>query len=421
MTDKKILIIAFKFPPYPEVGGYRWAKFSRCFADNGYKVHVITVKWKNRKNQSWNKDIIHDNILIYQIPSLYFHNLKYHKFSKNIFGWFLNKLRNQVLKLSYIFYFVDEAQYWGKKMIPHAKEIINKEKIKYVISTGGPFMSNYWASVLKTNMPGIKLIQDLRDEWNDTRKFVLKYHKVKSYEYEDYALNNCDAVVTTSIGLRELFSKKINNKNVKQYLIYNGYDEGSIKKIQFKNQIKRKRDFSFIYAGSLNNERDQVLDIFLNVVNINIRKFNNITIFIYTSDCKGIDIKYAELVKNKNLIINNSIPQEELFKFIDESFVALHFMPVSQKYIVSIKLFEYGILKRPILSINAGGDSEYLIKKHNLGYSVKYDNETGILGTIIKLYKIWQNDPFYRIEPIGLDKYSYKNLSKEYLNIINSL
>ena len=421
MTDKKILIIAFKFPPYPEVGGYRWAKFSRCFADNGYKVHVITVKWKNRKNQSWNKDIIHDNILIYQIPSLYFHNLKYHKFSKNIFGWFLNKLRNQVLKLSYIFYFVDEAQYWGKKMIPHAKEIINKEKIKYVISTGGPFMSNYWASVLKTNMPGIKLIQDLRDEWNDTRKFVLKYHKVKSYEYEDYALNNCDAVVTTSIGLRELFSKKINNKNVKQYLIYNGYDEGSIKKIQFKNQIKRKRDFSFIYAGSLNNERDQVLDIFLNVVNINIRKFNNITIFIYTSDCKGIDIKYAGLVKNKNLIINNSIPQEELFKFIDESFVALHFMPVSQKYIVSIKLFEYGILKRPILSINAGGDSEYLIKKHNLGYSVKYDNETGILGTIIKLYKIWQNDPFYRIEPIGLDKYSYKNLSKEYLNIINSL
>ena len=421
MIDKKILIIAFKFPPYPEVGGYRWAKFSRCFADNGYKVHVITVKWNNKKNQSWYKDIIHDNIFIYQIPSLYFHNFKYYKFSKNIFGWFLNKLRNQFLKLSYFFYFVDEAQYWGKKLIPYAKEIINKEKIKYVISTGGPFMSNYWASKLKKIIPEIKLIQDLRDEWNETRKFILKSNKEKSYKYEKYALNNCDAVITTSIGLNNLFKKKIQNNQIKQFIIYNGYDEKSIDKININNKKNKKRDFSFIYAGSLNNKRDQVLDIFLKVVNTNIKEFNNITIYIYTSDCKGIDIKYEDLVKNKKLIINSFTSQEELFKLVEESFVTLHFMPESQKYIVSIKLFEYGILKRPVLSINAGGDSEYLIKKHNLGYSVRYNDEVGILETIVKLYKIWQKDPFYKMEPIKLNRFSYKNLSKEYLNIINGL
>ena len=96
-------------------------------------------------------------------------------------------------------------------------------------------------------------------------------------------------------------------------------------------------------------------------------------------------------------------------------------MPESQKYIVSIKLFEYGILKRPVLSINAGGDSEYLIKKHNLGYSVMYNDEIAILETIIKLYKIWKKDPYYKIEPAGLENYSYENLSKEYLDLINSL
>ena len=421
MVEKKILIIAFKFSPYPEVGAYRWTKFSRCFADKGYRVHIITVKWENIKNQSWHKDIIHSNIFIHQIPSLCFHNFKYYKFSRNIFGWILNKLRNQILKLSYFFYYIDEAQYWGKKLIPFAKNLINKEKIKYVIATGGPFMSNYWASVLKNKLPWIKLIQDFRDEWNENRNFILKYYRKRSYDYEKYALNNCDVVVTTSIGLNTLFKKNIQNNKVKQYIIYNGYDDQKIQNININNKSEIKRDFSFIYAGSLSNQRDLILDILLRIINKNIKKFNEIKINIYTSDIKGINNKYQELIKNKNLMINPFVPQNDLFMLIKNSFCALHFMPESQSFIVSIKLFEYGILRRPILSINAGGDSEYLIKKHNLGYTIKYNDEKKILDTLIELYQIWQKNPFYKLKPVGLEKYSYKNLSEEYLNIINSL
>ncbi len=419
--NKKILIIAFKFPPYPEVGAYRWTKFAKYFADKGHLLHIITVNWKNKKKQSWYDDIIHKNIFIHKIPSQYFHNLKYNKFSSNFFGWILSKFRNQLLKLSNLIYFIDEAQFWGKKLIPFAKNLIKQENIKYVIATGGPFMSNYWAASLKKDLPGIKLIQDLRDEWNETRKFLFKSHRERSYEYEKYALNKCNALVTTSIGLKELFSGKIKNNNVKKYIIYNGYDNETIQKVQTNKDKKKKRDFSFIYAGSLSNKRDQILDIFLNVVNTNIKIFNKIVIYIYTSDCMGIDDKYTDLIKNKNLLINSSVPQEKLLKFIDDSFVALHFMPESQNYIVSIKLFEYGILRRPILSINAGGDSEYLIKKHKLGYSVKFNDNKKIFESLAEIYKLWQKNPYYKIDPVGLEKYSYKNLSEEYLKIINSL
>lgn len=416
---KKILIIAFKFPPYPEVGAYRWTKFSKYFADKGNLLHIITVNWKNKKKQTWYDDVIHENIIIHKIPSLGFHNFKYHKFPPTFFGWLLNKFRNQILKILNLFYFIDEAQFWGNKLIPFAKKLIKNENIKYVIATGGPFMSNYWATVLKKSLPGIKLIQDLRDEWNETRRFIFKFHREKSYEYEKHALNNCNALVTTSIGLKEIFLKKISNKNIIKKIIYNGFDEDSIKKIQINKDKKKKRDFSFIYAGSLSNKRDQILDVFLNVVAANIKLFNKIKIYIYTPDCRGIDVKYDELVKNKILTINSSIPQDELFKLIYDSFVALHFMPESQNYIVSIKLFEYGILKRPVLSINAGGDSEYLINEHKLGYSVKYNDSDKIFESLVELYKLWQKDPYYKINPLGLEKYSYKNLSEEYLDTID--
>ena len=59
-------------------------------------------------------------------------------------------------------------------------------------------------------------------------------------------------------------------------------------------------------------------------------------------------------------------------------------MPQSQFFIVAIKLFEYGILKKPVLSINAGGDTDYLINKHKLGFSVKYNEEEKIINTIHK-------------------------------------
>ena len=43
----KLLIIAFKFPPYGGVGSFRWSKFTKYLAKSENKVNVLTIKWKN--------------------------------------------------------------------------------------------------------------------------------------------------------------------------------------------------------------------------------------------------------------------------------------------------------------------------------------------------------------------------------------
>ena len=421
MNNKKILLIAFKFPPYPEVGAFRWAKFSKYFAKKGYTIHVATVNWIEKHTQSWHKDVISKNIIIHCISSLFIHNLKYYKFSPNILGKFLNKLRNQLIKVFNLFYYIDDAQFWGYKLLPFCLELIKKENIKYVIATGAPFMSNYWASRMKIIMPDIKLIHDLRDEWYEEDRFLISCYKKKNKEFENFTLNNCDSIVTTYIGLKELFSKKINNNNIKQYIIYNGYDKENIDYI-FSNKSLNKRDFSFIYAGSLSNNRDLVLDVFLNVVSENVDKLNDIKIYIYCTNCKKVISKYKKLIDTNHLIIEGLLSQEKLFESIYNSFVALHFMPDNQSYIVSVKLFEYGILKRPVLSLNYGGDTDYLIKKHKLGYSINYkENKDEILKVLLELYNKWKSNPDYSINPIDINNYSYENLSDEYLKIIEKI
>ncbi|MCK4797156.1 MAG: hypothetical protein KAT05_07225, partial [Spirochaetes bacterium] len=87
-----------------------------------------------------------------------------------------------------------------------------------------------------------------------------------------------------------------------------------------------------------------------------------------------------------------------------------------------VKLFEYGILKRPVLSLNYGGDTDYLIKKHKLGYSINYkENKDEILKVLLELYNKWKSNPDYSINPIDINNYSYENLSDEYLKIIEKI
>jgi hypothetical protein len=195
-------------------------------------------------------------------------------------------------------------------------------------------------------------------------------------------------------------------------------DEDNIRKIKSNNI---KRDFSIIYAGSLSNGRDRVLDRLLTVVKNKYAELKGIRIILFINNCNIIKSKYKYLVNNNILELNDLVSQERLFEEINKSFIALHLMPDSQIYIVSIKLFEYGVLRRPILSLNKGGDTDYIIKKHKLGISVDYNDQNEIFNVLKSYYKIWKKNPKYSSCPVKLNDYSYKNLSEEYEKLLKSL
>lgn len=416
----KIAVVSFKSPPYSEVGAYRWAKFLRYLANN-YIIHLVTVNWVSSFYQPWHDDIKHKNIVIHRISSLYPHNLKYHKYSKSFSGKILDKIRNQIIKFLSFFYYIDEAQFWGFTLIPCLKRLIKNEDIKLIIATGAPFMANYWVSFFKEKInKDIILIHDFRDEWNEYRNFLFKWQKKQSIKKELFTLYNCDALVTVSNGLKELFMKKNNKLFVE--IIPNGYDSSIEQNLIFNEKIRR--DFSFIYAGSLSNERDKVLFEFLSIVNECKKKYPEIKIklFISYNDQKKIKRLFRELISEKILVIKDLIPQDHLFREIYNSFVALHVMPECQRFIISIKLFEYAFLKRPVFSLNAGGDTDELIKEYKLGYSVDYRNRKEIYSALLELYNIWKDNPSYEIDfDEKLKDYSYKNLAKKYESLINNL
>lgn len=420
---KKILLVSFKFPPYSRTGSFRWTKLSRAFAGKGYKVHVVTLDWNIGDRTDYSEDVNHENIIIHRIPSAFPHNFFYKKYGASLIGKIKNKLRNQIQKLLKWTYFVDDAQKWGKYLLPFCRKLVNEENIQTIIATGAPFMQNYWAARLKTEIESesggpVRLIQDFRDEWNEGRGFYVAGHRKKSLDFEKYAVNNCDAVVTVSRGLMELFSASISNQQVKKAVIYNGFDEQKIK----ETGETMGRDFRFLYAGNLDNGRDALLFEFLKTVQNHTADFPEIKIILYTNSTDKLDGKFPALREKGILQVNSFIPQEQLYPEINKAFVTLHFMPPAQWFIVSIKIFEYAILNRPVFSINGGGDVEQLIKEHKLGTSLNFSKEKEkILEKIQDYYTIWKKDPFYEIEPENIERYSFENISGEYISLIESL
>jgi len=406
--NKKILLIAFKYPPYAGVGGFRWSKLSKYLAEMGYKIHVVTVNWKQYGNNTYINDVEHPNIIIHKIPSLYFHNLKYKRYNNSFIGNIKHIIKAISFKLINLIWYDDEAQLLGYSLLPFCSKLIENENVKNVIATGHPFMVNYWAARLKKTNPKINLIQDFRDPWNDDeiRTLPLKLMAKKSLQHEIFAMNNCDVLFAVTKGLLNLLSKKIYTP-VEKVVVPNGFDTDIIE----KNVLKRS--FTFIHAGALYSGREEPLEAFLRVVTNIETIVPEIKVFFYGSFPNNLKKQYNNLFKTGVVTHFPPVSPEKIHKLMYESFSCLQFNARIYDYLVSTKIYEYASLRRPTLSINYSGEIDTLIKKHKLGISVNGDDIEQIQEAILKLYDIWKQSPYYEISPEGLEMYHYRNLAKQ--------
>lgn len=408
---KKILLVSFKFPPYAGVGSFRWSKITKYLAKKGYKIHVITVNWDYIGSDNLLEDVNHHNIIIHKIPSFYPHNFKYKRFKSNNLGNLLHITRHGILKILDLIWYEDEAHFWGKHLIPYCEKIIRKEGIKNVISTGAPFMANYWSAKLKVKNPDINLILDFRDPWSENKNKTsrLKIFRRKILQHEKFTVNNCDTLVSVTESMLNGFMKKVSNKKVQGVVIPNGHDIDT-KKI--KTNINR--DFSFLHAGGLIGGRQKPLKSFLKAVDEIKSKTPEIKIDFYGKLPNDVKRKYIKLFEKDIVKEHKKIPPNEIKKKMSKSFVCLHFNAEFFPMSVSTKIYEYASLKRPTLSINYGGEIDKLIDNYNFGISVNGKDITKIKKEILNLYEIWKKNPNYEIKPKDIDKFHFKNIVLEF-------
>ncbi len=260
MDKKKILLICYSFPPYPGIGGRRWAKFAKYLARNGNEFFVISQMNKSGKVSEWTSDIKHKNIKLYPQDVFYPQVLNSYPTS------FIKKIEYRfwilVFKLLSNGMLYDRSFFWKKTIFHKVKGIIEENGICNIIVTGPPFHYMYFVSELKKRNPQLNLMLDFRDPWIDNSTFMgidllSKRRLENEQKHEKIAIEAADVVFAANEYYTGLLKKKYDKIHTKFHTIPNGLDLEEYSELKVKDG--ENTDINFVLAGSLYNSTEYVV------------------------------------------------------------------------------------------------------------------------------------------------------------------
>lgn len=407
MSNKKVLIFCFSFPPYPGTGGRRWAKFAKYLAHVGYEVFVISAKNYSVKDSDWKKDVKGKGISVFDLHSFYpqasnklpnriFHFL----FSKPI-QWFTN--RN----------YLDPSIYWARSAVRLAGELIRKEGIMNVIATAPPF--GYLTSVadLKNVYPQINLILDVRDSHSYTLKALSD--KVRSTELNagSIATSGFNSIITVADEMSDEYIK-LSRNGQGVVTIHNGFDRADFDLPEFPVSEPNPEKIRFIYAGNLIEECSPYALAFFKIL-LEFREhksslYDKIVVDIFGNReptlqdfCTSNDLK--------NVHFHGRVIHAQIIKEIACSDFCLIFpADFYYKFSLETKFFEYCYMRKPIVTFPESGICSDLVNSNKLGIALPLTGSAGRMESFLDDYisrKFVYNTAF------DIDKYNVRHLTEQ--------
>jgi len=422
---KKVLIIAYSFPPRPDVGSQRPYRLAKYFPDFGWEPIVLTAKLLGEPPEGIKiietnyKDI--DSAIKSRFgfnPEKGLHEQLGIRITKdfNYQTW-----KSKFIKLiKEIIYFPDAQRGWYKYALKSASECLEREEVDAIISTSSPVTAHLIARKLKRKYK-ILWIADLRDPWTQN-PYVNKFGLIRYFErrLELKTLSNADALVTVTDPWLDLLGALHKNKEI--LCVTNGYDEDDFPDLTTKLTNK----FVITYTGILyNGKRDpsllfKVISQLIVENKIN-RDLIEIRFYGPKEDWLVEEIKKYKLEGIAN--VYGRIPREEVLKKQKESqlLLVLLWNNKNEEGFCPAKIYEYFGSRRPVLAIGGhGGVVKDLLAITDAGRFA--DNSDNLRDILLNYYQefIQLGEVRYNGNA-NIENYSYKLIAKRYSEILNGL
>ncbi len=341
---KKLLILAYDFPPYVSVGAlrpYSWYKYLKKY--DVYPV-VATRQWDNKYGNGLDyiapgksaQTIIEDTEFGTVIQTPYKPNLANKimlKYGNNKFS-LLRKIISAWYEFMQFLFFIGPKSglYYG------ADEYLKNNKADAIIATGEPFILFKYADKLsrKYNIPWIA---DYRDPWLETTSRTKYMDKWNAY-FERQFVRNERCITTVSNFLKKKIEQNLQNKVIK--IITNGYDSDLTNKVA---QIKQNSDcLRFAFVGTI-YKWHPILSV-LNVFSKFSENRNFELNFYGVNNRTETDIKNSFPNLSSHINIYPKLSNADMLKTIATHNVLLLFNDYS---IMGTKIYDYLGIKRKIL------------------------------------------------------------------------
>ncbi|MBE15258.1 MAG: glycosyltransferase [Dokdonia sp.] len=422
---KKVLIIAYYWPPAGGPGVQRWLKFAKYLPD--FDITPLVYVPKNAHYP------IIDNALEAEVPKTMtviktpivepygWASALSRKQTKTISAGIIPDASKQNLFQKALLYargnfFVPDARVlWVKPSIKFLKAYISDHQIDTVITTGPPHSIHLIGLGLKKSLP-LRWIADFRDPWTTIgyhdKLRMTKKTKQKHKRLEKIVLNTADDVIVTSPGTKKNF-KQLTSKPIT--VITNGFDSA------INVEKSTSGSFTIAHIGSLLAQRNPEM---LWKAMASLVAENPAFKAIFKLQLVGkVSPQVIESIKRLGLedyleIVGYVAHQKA--RQLQHKATLLLLIEIDAaitKEIIPGKIFEYLAAQRPILAVGPkDADVEQILNETNGGRFFTYDQLEPIKNFILKAFEDFQKGEVLALK--APEQYHRKSLTKSLARLI---
>ena len=253
---RKVLVVAYYFPPMGLSGVQRTAKFVKYLPKYGWKPTVLTVAPTGyyAADQTLLEEVESAGTEIVRASSLDPNRL----FKKQGVVKMPSERVRKVLQFAGdSLFFPDTKIGWRAKALKVASELLSREKFDLIFATAPPQTDFLIGEALKKKF-GLPLVLDYRDAWLD---YPFKYYPTPAHRYQHYrlekrVLKTSDRIVTTVRRVKEsILSHYLGLDYHDVVIIPQGYDPADFESVD-ASKFPQRRKMRITHAGTFYADRN---------------------------------------------------------------------------------------------------------------------------------------------------------------------
>lgn len=426
---KKVLIITYYWPPAGGPGVQRWLKFAKYLPQYGYEPVMFVPEKAHYPllDASLQEEVPQDlKVLKYPIKEPYsIARIFSKKDTQSISSGIIPEETQQGLvqkMLLFIrgnFFIPDARKFWVKPAVKYLREYLKENQIEVVITTGPPHSLHLIGQTLKREL-GVRWVADFRDPWTSIgyhqKLRLLPAAQKKHLRLEKEVLQQADQVIVTSWATAQEF-EQVTQAPVQ--VITNGYDVVDLPAVTLDTK------FSIAHIGSLLSGRnpENLWKALGELVKENPEFDRDLQIKLVGA----VGERVLQTIHKEGLATHVEKPgyvphkEAQLLQRQSQLLLLIEIDSHQTRAIIPGKLYEYMVSGRPILFVGPeNSDPQKIIQETNTGKFFNYQDKEGMKMYLRSAYEDYKAGQL-RTYPIGLQKFSRKNLTKELAGVLDKL
>lgn len=395
---KKLLVVAYQFPPYGGGGSIRVYNFCKFFREFGWEPHVLSITEDFYDETYISPELLKElegKIHLYRSSS---YEPKAKEFRNKVYGlqkttaWDRIKIGMAKPIVNRVMV-PDRNILWYPKAVSLGNKVIRERGIDAVFSTAPPFTSHLVArSLAKGNR--IPYYLDYRDDWVGNPNFM-KYGGLTAAAnryLEKTVVKGAKKIFCATEKSREFILEKY-GQDLASKVVYlsNGFDPAFLDLPSDRGQ-SGSRDLNLLHMGTLTPNRSPISLVhamkLLEQSNPDRGGRTNLLLFGYTHQL--IKDKIEEMGMARRVRYRDNVAYNEVPKVLSEECdvaLSIQSSKIGGDTAIPGKIYEYMAVRKPILNISERGAVWKFLEDRGSTHNASYDDPSDIHAMLLRLHE----------------------------------